>query len=275
MTELIPQAATVLLLRPGTEGPAPEVLTITRADSLVFSAGVSAFPGGRVDAADSLPEQLWEGVSLPAWGEQLDLDAEAAGRLLACVIRETFEETGILLACDDAGAPVDHQLLNSLPGDARQRIEEHDLDFGGFLKERRLRPDVQTLRPLSRWITPAGHPRRYDTYFFLAAMPQHQEVGELSFEGAASRWTTAQEALTDFRTGAHQLMPPTWAQFRSLSAVGSVDEALTSASLRGPTTPRVADGSFGTVADFDGHEVFARDHAEWMAARDTGDYGGW
>ena len=62
-------------------------------------------------------------------------------------------------------------------------------------------------------------------------MPQHQEVGELSFEGAASRWTTAQEALTDFRTGAHQLMPPTWAQFRSLSAVGSVDEALTSASL--------------------------------------------
>lgn len=274
MTEQIPQAATLLLLRPGAADSTPEVFTITRADSLVFSAGVSAFPGGRVDAADSLPTDLWQGVSLTAWGRQLDLPAQEAATLLACVVRETFEETGILLARDDEGAPADASLLASLPGDTRQRIEEHDLDFGAFLRQHRLRPDVGTLRPMSRWITPAGHPRRYDTYFFLAAMPEHQAPGELSFEGAASRWTTAQEALTDFRAGAHQLMPPTWAQFRSLLGVASVDSALAAESVSTPITPRVSDGSFGTVADFPGHTDYAQDHTEWMAARGTSDYGG-
>lgn len=274
MTEQIPQAATVLLLRPGAAAPAPEVFTITRADSLVFSAGVSAFPGGRADAADSLPAELWRGVSLTWWGHQLDLPAQEAGRLLACVVRETFEETGILLARDNDGAPVDPRLLSSLPGDVRQRIEDQELDFGAFLQQHRLRPDVGTLRPMSRWITPAGHARRYDTYFFLAAMPEHQAPGELSFEGAASRWTTPQDALADFRAGAHQLMPPTWSQFRSLVGVTSVESALAAASIQKPITPRVSDGSFGTVADFPGHEAFAQDYAEWMAARATGDYGG-
>lgn len=269
MTEQIPQAATVLLLRPGAADSTPEVFTITRADTLVFSAGVSAFPGGRVDNADSLPADLWQGVSLTAWGAQLDLPDQEAGRLLACVIRETFEETGILLACDHDGAPADANLLASLPNDARRRIEEHELDFGTFLRQHRLRPDIRTLRPASRWITPAGHPRRYDTYFFLAAMPEHQAPGELSFEGAASRWTTPEDALADFRAGAHQLMPPTWAQFRSLLGVTSVDAALAAERVSTPITPRVSDGSFGTVADFPGHADYAEDYTKWMAARGT------
>lgn len=273
MTEHVPQAATVLLLRPGTADPSPEVFTITRADTLTFSAGVSAFPGGRVDAADSLPADLWEGVSLAAWGRQLDLEAEDAGRLLACVIRETFEETGILLACDEDGAPVGQDLLSALPSDTRQRVESHELTFGTFLQEHRLRPDVSSLRTMSRWITPKGHPRRYDTYFFLAAMPE-QAPGDLSFEGAASRWTTPERALADFQAGVHQLMPPTWAQFRSLTAVSSVDEALAADTVREAITPRMADGSFGTIADFPGHEVFHRDYAKWMAARATSGYGG-
>lgn len=273
MTELIPQAATVLLLRP-SETIAPEVFTITRADSLVFSAGVSAFPGGRLDAADSLSADLWEGVSLDAWADQLQLGPGDAGRLLACVIRETFEETGLLLARDDDGAPVSQQLLAELPQDTRQRIEDHELDFGAFLRQHRLRPDVSTLRAMSRWITPKGNPRRYDTYFFLAEMPQRQQPGELSFEGAASRWTTPQQAIADFRAGRHQLMPPTWAQFRSLTSVRSVEEALAAEAPREAITPRVSDGSFGTVADFPGHEDFARDYAAWMAARESSGYGG-
>lgn len=274
MTELIPQAATVLLLRPGAADPAPEVFTITRASSLVFSAGVSAFPGGRVDAADSLPTKLWAGVDLSAWGGQLDLATEDAGRLLACLVRETFEETGILLACQRDGVPVEPDLLSWLPSDTRQRVEDQEWDFGAFLQEHRLRPDVSTLRFMSRWITPKGHPRRYDTYFFLAAIPEGQRPGALSFEGAASRWTTPQNALADFRAGAHQLMPPTWAQFRALLEVNSVDEALTAERVPGAITPRVSDGSFGTVADFPGHGAFARDRAEWMAAGGTTDYGG-
>lgn len=262
----IPRAATVLLLRPGTDSPAPEVFTITRHTALAFSAGVSAFPGGRVDAADALPADFWAGTDLVDWGHRLQLEPDDAGMVLAGVVRETFEETGVLLARHRDGHPVDPGTLAGLPDDARQRVEDHELDFATLLAEHGLQPDAGGLRALSRWVTPEGEPRRYDTYFFLAALPDGQEPGTLSFEGADSRWTTATAALEDFRAGIHQLMPPTWAQFRALAGASDLESALATHGTLEPVQPTVASRTPRKIVDFPHHEDFAVDLATALAA---------
>jgi 8-oxo-dGTP pyrophosphatase MutT (NUDIX family) len=259
-SETIPQAATVLLLRPGAAG-VPEVFTITRADSLAFSAGVSAFPGGRIDVSDELGPHLWEGSDLAGWGRALGLEPAAAGKVLVGVVRETFEETGVLLARQLDGQPVDGSVVAALPADTRRRVEEHEVGFGTLLDGLGLRPDVGALRPLSRWITPPGRTRRYDTFFFLAALPAGQHPGTLSFEGTASRWTTAADALADFRAGHHRLMPPTWSQFRALDAARTMDEALRLPPAMAPVSPTVLGGAPPAVAGFPGHGEYAVDLA--------------
>lgn len=262
----VPVAATVLLLRAGMETPTPEVFTITRHTALAFSAGVSAFPGGRVDAADDLPADFWAGTDLVDWGHRLGLGPDEAGMVLAGVVRETFEETGVLLARHRNGQPVDTATLAGLPDDARRRVEDHELDFATLLAEHGLRPDASGLRALSRWVTPEGESRRYDTYFFLAALPDGQQPGTLSFEGADSRWTTATAALEDFRAGIHQLMPPTWAQFRALAGASDLDSALATQGTLEPVQPTVASRKPRRIVDFPDHEDFAVDLAAALAA---------
>ncbi|MEO9247282.1 NUDIX hydrolase [Citricoccus nitrophenolicus] len=264
----IPQAATVLLLRPGRAAAAgtPEVFTITRSTKLAFSAGVSAFPGGRIDPADELPAALWEGTDLDAWGDLLGLDPAAAGKVLAGAVRETFEETGILVARHRDGTPVDPASVNAWPEDTRIRIERHELDFGDLLTEQELLPDVTGMAPLARWITPEGASRRYDTYFFAAALPEGQVPGTLSFEGTASRWTTAGDALQDFRTGRHQLMPPTWAMFRALAAARSAEEAASTPGEMTAVQPTVGPPPARSVTGFPEADSFADDLAAYRTA---------
>ena len=107
-------ASSLVLVRPGAGGET-SVFTVRRAGTMAFSAHATAFPGGRVDPADDLPDRLWEGTDLADWGRRLGLPrepvdahgtlteldpAEGAGRVLAAAVRETFEETGVLLARD-------------------------------------------------------------------------------------------------------------------------------------------------------------------------------
>lgn len=277
----IPRAASILLLRPG-HGPstgtgtgtglslgerpqtAPEVFTITRSARLVFSAGVSAFPGGRVDPVDELPADLWAGTDLATWAGRLGLEPTTAGMVLAGAVRETFEETGVLLARHADGTPVGPEALAALPADARLQVEHGGLDFGELLTEHGLRPDVTGMQPLSRWITPPGPPRRYDTFFLAAALPEAQSPGALSFEGIASRWTTAADALADFRSGRHRLMAPTWAQFHSLLTATTLAEALAPRQPLLPVMPGLEDPSAGPIIDFAEVEAFERDlHITW------------
>lgn len=254
-------AASILLLRPGTTGPAPEVFTITRSAALAFSAGVSAFPGGRIDEADDLPAPLWIGTDLDSWGRMLGLGPEMAGKVLAGAVRETFEETGILLARHRDGTPVDPAAVNAWPEDIRVRVERMELGFADLLAEHGLMPDVHGLRPLSRWITPEGPPKRYDTYFFTAPLPAGQSPGTLSFEGTDSRWTTPADALADFRAGRHRLMPPTWGQFRTLLPARTLAEALQPAGPLETVRPTITPGEAGTVAGFPEAEAYAHDLA--------------
>ncbi|XNZ00313.1 NUDIX hydrolase [Micrococcus luteus] len=225
-------ASSLLLVRPAAEDL--EVFALRRAGSMAFSAHATAFPGGRVDPADDLPAPLWAGVDLDDWARRLGTGTapegaasqlselsprDGAGRLLAAALRETYEETGVLLALDAAtGAPVDPALVRSLPEDTRDRLESHDLGFGDLLDEHGLRPDVAALVPWSRWITPVGGPRRYDTVFFVVRLPEGQEPERMSSEAASHGWASPAALLTEFRGGAVNLMTPSWWQLRRLCA---------------------------------------------------------
>jgi 8-oxo-dGTP pyrophosphatase MutT (NUDIX family) len=65
------------------------------------------------------------------------------------------------------------------------------------------------LRPWAHWITPEIEPRRYDTYFYVAALPPGQEASDISGETDRAGWTTVEAALGAYRAGSLALMPPT------------------------------------------------------------------
>ena len=242
-------AASLLLVRPGADGEA-EVFALRRAGTMAFSAHATAFPGGRVDPADELDPALWEGVDLDAWARRLGLPGEpdgalselaalpprrAAGRVLAATVRETFEETGVLLARDRAtGGPVAPARVAALPAGLRDALEAHAVDFGAFLTEHGLVPDVGALVPWSRWITPLGGARRYATVFLVVRLPAGQEPVRLSAEAASHGWARPADLLAGFRAGTLNLMAPTWWQLRALAAAGRWEHVAAAGAGREP-----------------------------------------
>ena len=79
-----------------------------------------------------------------------------------------------------------------------------------------LRSDL--LRPWANWVTPeAERTRRYDTYFFVGALPEGQRADGENTESDRAGWTTPQAAIDDFAAGRSFLLPPTWTQLDSLA----------------------------------------------------------
>lgn len=216
----IRDAASVVLIRDGEA--APEAFTLTRASTMAFSAGATVFPGGGTDDGDDLPESAFVGVDVTAWATSLDEDPAMLRRLLVTAVRETFEECGVLLARTQDGDIADPQVHH----EARAALEAHETTLGEFFAAHQLRPDFALLRPLARWITPPDQPRRYDTRFFLAALPAGQQAVHTTGEAVATRWMTAHRARELFRAGETDLMPPTWSQFRALEPFADVAQVL-------------------------------------------------
>jgi len=235
----VQDAATVVLLR--DIGRGPEAFTMTRALTMAFSAGATVFPGGKVDQTDEVAEQFFSGTDMPFWEKSLGATPAQARRLLIAALRETFEEAGVLFARPACGS----QLVDSRDfEEERARIESHQLSFAEFLAKFRLVPDFTYLRPWSRWITPVGEPKRYDTRFLLAALPPGQEATLTTAEATSVAWLRPIEAMELFRQGSTNLMPPTWAQFHRLQKYSSVDAALSASPEIAPIEPEfIADSN--------------------------------
>jgi hypothetical protein len=156
-------------------------------------------------------------------------------------VRETFEETGVLLSVPAA----------DLSG-ARGDVEAGRVSFGELLRANALAVDSDALRPWSRWITPPGESRRYDTRFFIGAVPDGVEALDVTSESSAASWVALGEALEQAQRGERGLLPPTLATLTSLVAFDSVAAAMATADSRSldpinPTIRRAADG--GIVAE--------------------------
>lgn len=230
-------AATVALLRDGVSGV--EVWMLTRVTQMVFAAGMSVFPGGRVDPDDAaLP--LTAGSDLLA-AAGFDCPPDMARALLGAAVRETFEETGVLLTTPTANLP-----------DAREDVEAGRVSFAALLREHGLRIDADALRPWARWVTPAGEVRRYDTRFFVGMLPEGAEALNVTTESSSGDWVSAGVAMEQAQRGERGLMAPTVATLASLVAFNSVAEVFAAAAQRSldpirPTLSRRDDGGYDAV----------------------------
>jgi len=212
-------ASTVMLVCDGARGP--EVFLQRRVNAMAFAAGVTVFPGGGVDTSDATADIAWAGPD-PAWWARTFGTTEPRAQALVCAaVRETFEECGVLLAGPTAETIVGDTAVYR---DARAALEKRELSLAAFLARENLVLRADLLRPWANWITPTIERRRYDTYFFVAVLPEGQRADGATSEAAAVHWRTPAEALDRWRAGEDILLPPTWAQLDSLSRFGSTAE---------------------------------------------------
>jgi 8-oxo-dGTP pyrophosphatase MutT (NUDIX family) len=227
-------AATVMLLRPGHGaapggGPAGEpgvqVYMLRRRSSMAFAAGAYVFPGGSVDASDDDAGIAWAGPDAAEWGRRLETPAGLARILVCAAVRETFEESGVLLAGPDAGTVLATTEDEGWEDD-RRALLAGSLSLAGLLRRRGLVLRSDLLRPWARWITPVTEARRYDTRFFAAALPAGQIARDVSGEADETAWLEPGAALQAAARGEIALFPPTAVTLGELRACGTVPAAL-------------------------------------------------
>lgn len=215
-------AATVMLVRDTAIGAGGlEVFLMRRHAAMQFAAGMTVFPGGGVDDRDRdaglLGARAWYGPEPRWWAERFGIEQDLAEALVCAAARETFEESGVLFAgpADDpdgivADASVYHR--------ARAALEDRSLSFADFLRDENLVLRADLLRPWSNWVTPEEErTRRYDTYFFVGALPAGQRADGENTESDHADWSSPESAIADFAAGRALLLPPTWSQLDSLA----------------------------------------------------------
>ncbi len=211
MAEIVPRpAATVTLVRDTPGGL--EVLMMQRNFKSVFMPGMQVFPGGAVDEADSSEEcaSLCVGMDDAEASRILGIKSGGLAYWVAA-IRESFEEAGILLACDDKGETVtlDDASRAARFHDYRHRVEKGEHPFSAMLKDEGLRLPLTGMRYFSHWITPLGAPRRYDTRFFIAVAPESQAPLHDNRETINHAWIRPAHALDGNKQGTFKMRTPT------------------------------------------------------------------
>ena len=222
-------AATVVLLRPNATGM--QAYLLRRHRGMPFAGGMVAFPGGGVDPRDSDGVTTWAGPSVAAFAERLGCDEELARALVCAAVRETFEESGVLLAGPTQDSVVDDTAGDEWESD-RQALVDRSLAFTDFLDRRELVLRADLLAPWAHWITPEFEPRRYDTRFFVAMLPAGQRTRDVSGEADAVRWMRPLEATAAVDEGTIRMLPPTYVTLTQLAGYAAPREALAAAADR-------------------------------------------
>lgn len=235
-------AATLVLMRDGAAGHAPQVLMVERHAAADFAPSAFVFPGGALEDADrgAAASRLSPGLTAAQAGLALGDaagDADALGYYVAA-LRETFEESGILLA-REAGAPpgpVAAQFQVPL-AQARERINRGELGFLDWVAAQGWVLSTERLVYFAHWVTPEAVPKRFDTRFFLAPAPPGAEALHDTREVVAHRWLTAAEALEAHGAGRIHMIEPTVKNLERIAAYPSIGAALQ--DLRGRPVPRI------------------------------------
>ncbi|MGY1915833.1 NUDIX hydrolase [Blastococcus sp. SYSU DS0973] len=208
-------AASVVLLRDGATGP--EVYLLRRRPTMAFAPGMHVFPGGSVDPRDREAAGHWAGPPPAEWAEAFSCDPGLATALVAAAVRETFEESGVLLAAHRNGTPVADTTGEDWERD-RLALIEGTLALSDFLAARSLLLRADLLRPWAHWITPEWQIRRFDTRFFLAAIPAGQRTRDVGGEADRVTWLPVAEAFRGFRDKSLTMMNATASTLRDLTA---------------------------------------------------------
>lgn len=222
-------AATVVVLRDGNQGL--EVLLIQRHGRSDVLGGAHVFPGGKVDAADAGMDALALLDQTPAalHGRLCEsgLSAVEAASMFVAAAREAFEESGILLTYGASAEQLKQARDKLLAGNS----------FATVLAEAGLRLASKALMPWSRWITPrvpSVMNKRFDTRFFVAAMPSQQMAQHDDHEATASVWLTPRTALASYWANQIELAPPQIMSLVALAGHADVSSVLKAAMAQSP-----------------------------------------
>ena len=264
-------AATILLLRdrPDPLERGPEVYMQRRRSSMEFAAGMYVFPGGSVDPGDRRWPQAWAGPGPAEWAAILGCEEELAGAVVCAAVRETFEECGLLLAAPadmgSAGAKSGGVELGAVESgavksgavdsgraqsanretvlvdtsgaeweDERAALAGHESTLADMLGRRGLVLRADLLHAWTRWVTPEFEPRRYDTWFFMAALPELGNARDVSGEADLSVWRRPLDLLADYQAGSVDMMPPTLVTLREIALRQDTADVLSAAADRVP-----------------------------------------
>jgi 8-oxo-dGTP pyrophosphatase MutT (NUDIX family) len=228
-------SATVMLVRDTEDGL--EVFLLRRVTGMAFAGGMTVFPGGGVDRRDADTSLAWHGPSPAWWASRFSSDVGLARALVCAAVRETFEESGVLLAGRDETSVV----ADVRPfAEARAQLVNRELSLAGFLAEAGLVLRADLLRPWAEWVTPVEESRRFDTRFFLARVPEGQQADGNTTEAQDVRWQRPGDALDDWKAGRSGLLPPTWTTLAELEDCATVTDAMSREREITKLMPRVA-----------------------------------
>ncbi|MGI3204475.1 NUDIX hydrolase [Streptomyces sp. GLT-R25] len=258
LTPVAPRrAATVMLLKDTDSTPVVHMLR--RRASMAFAGGAYAYPGGGVDPRDDDRQIRWAGPTRAWWASRLGVDETTAQAIVCAAVRETYEEAGVLLA-----GPTEDTVVGDTTGEEweadRAALVARDLSFAEFLERRGLVLRSDLLGAWTRWITPEFEPRRYDTWFFVAALPEGQRTRNASTEADRTVWIRPADARDGYDKGDLLMMPPTIATLRQLGAYATAAEALAAAPGR-DMTPVLAQARLEgdeLVLSWPGHDEFTK-----------------
>ena len=183
-------AATLLIL--DRSGPVPRVLMGRRHAGHKFMPDKFVFPGGRAERADAaapIASGLVGEVEAALIARTTRGNAARARRLALAAIRETFEETGLVI-----GKKLDFGQKQAMPGALAAAGV-----WGEFLATGHL-PDLAPIRYLARAITPPGRTKRFDTRFFIVdASAISHTIGDVvgpDSELTELAWLTLEETIS-------------------------------------------------------------------------------
>lgn len=176
-------------------------LMIQRPAKMRFAAGALVFPGGGVEADDAAVAA--DPILCAATG---NLANDGAFRVAA--IRETLEETGVLIGGHANGSDV---------VDLQDRLR-HGEPFSRLLREAGGTLDLSRLIPWAEWHAPPGAARRFNTRFYIAEHDREQIVRCDPDEAAMALWITTVDALRDCAEGRAKIILPTLRNLERLAA---------------------------------------------------------
>jgi 8-oxo-dGTP pyrophosphatase MutT (NUDIX family) len=209
---------------------------VRRREGTSSFSGAHVFPGGRVDESDA-------GAADAGWCDGVDHATRQLGDLLPreaiayhiAAVRELFEEAGVLLARDRAGA-----FVALASAGVHDRFEHHRFDVHAsrrtlrdIVEQESLRLALDALILHAHWVTPSmDGARRFDTRFFVTRLPPFQTPAHDETETTGSGWITAAAAIDAAERRDIVLPPPTWITLREVERCRTVDDVVAWSRLR-------------------------------------------
>ena len=219
INKIIP-ASTVLIIRDGVSGL--EVFMVVRHHEIDFAAGALVFPGGKVDQSDY-------DTKLNQYFCQQEISDSENIHFKIAAVRECFEEANVLFAKNKDGKKIIGTDELSKLKKWRDALINESTSMYEFARSENIFFSIDALVPFSHWITPEKMPKRFDTHFYIATVPDGHEGQHDGNESVDSIWINPQQALDDCLSGKRNIIFPTRLNLEQLNKSKTVAEAINNA----------------------------------------------